>query len=92
MLAEIVSAEPLDQYRLLLKFDDDSEGIVEIAKLIRFEGVFEPLRDENYFRTVEVNPEFGTVVWPNGADLDPLVLWSEVTGRPIPLESARPIA
>ncbi len=87
MLAQVMSAEPLDKYRLQLRFDDGSEGIVEIAKLIRFAGVFEQLRDENYFRTVAVNPEFGTVVWPNGADLDPLVLWSEVTGHPIALES-----
>ncbi len=90
MLAEIISAEPLDKYRLQLRFDDGSEGVVEIAKLIQFDGVFEPLRDESYFRTVQVNPEFGTVVWPNGADLDPLVLWSEVTGHPIALESSLP--
>jgi hypothetical protein len=32
--------------------------------------VFEPLRDLSLFIQVEVDPELGTVVWPNGADLD----------------------
>ena len=35
---------------------------------------FEPLRDPEFFAEVRVDPEAHTVVWPNGADLDPLVL------------------
>lgn len=39
------------------------------------EPVFEPLRqDPELFRQVRVDQELGTVVWPNGADLDPDVL------------------
>jgi Protein of unknown function (DUF2442) len=34
----------------------------------------EPLQDPAYFRQVSVDPELGTVVWPNGYDLDPDVL------------------
>ena len=37
--------------------------------------VFEPLRDPAYFAQVAVDPELGTVVWPNGADLSPEVLF-----------------
>ena len=33
--------------------------------------IFEPLRDENYFSRVSVDPELETVVWPNGADFAP---------------------
>lgn len=36
--------------------------------------VFEPLTDADYFAQVRVDDQLGTVVWPNGADLDPLVL------------------
>jgi hypothetical protein len=27
------------------------------------------------FRSVRVDPELGTIVWPNGADIDPDVLY-----------------
>lgn len=34
-------------------------------------GVFEPLRDPAYFARVSVDPEAGTIAWPNGADMAP---------------------
>ena len=34
----------------------------------------ERLQDPGYFAQVGVDPELGTVVWPNGFDLDPDVL------------------
>lgn len=41
------------------------------------EQPFVPLRDLSYFAQVRVDPEAGTIVWPNGADLDPLVLYGD---------------
>lgn len=43
--------------------------------------VFEPLRDLSLFIQVGVDPELGTVVWPDGADLDPESLLEVV--RPV---------
>ncbi|MGH9205492.1 MAG: DUF2442 domain-containing protein, partial [Acidimicrobiales bacterium] len=42
---------------------------------------FKPLRDIVQFNSVSVDPELGTLVWPNGADLDPEGLHAAV--RPI---------
>lgn len=42
----------------------------------------EPLQID-CFRQVAVDPEAGTLVWPNGVDLCPDMLYSEATGRPI---------
>lgn len=84
MLKDIVAVEPLDGYRLHLRFEDGAEGEVDVAKMIRFEGVFAPVKERAYFVQVRVDPEAGTIVWPNGADLDPLVLYSQITGIPIP--------
>lgn len=84
MLVDVVNVEIRDGYKLLLRFDDDTEGIVDIRRLIQFRGIFEPLRDPAYFRLVRVDHELGTICWPNGADLCPDVLYAEATGTRLP--------
>ena len=85
MLRDVVEVRPLGGYRLHLRFEDGVEGDLDLAKAIEFKGIFAPLRDEKEFAKVRLHPELGTIVWPNGADLDPDVLYSLVTGRPIDL-------
>ncbi|MBI2821920.1 MAG: DUF2442 domain-containing protein [Acidobacteria bacterium] len=80
MIPEIVSVEPTEGYRLRLTFDDGTVGEVDVSALVRFVGVFAPLRDPAEFQKVRVDAESGTVAWPNGADLDPLVLYSRARG------------
>ena len=84
MLQDIVAAVPLDDYRLQLRFEDGTTGVVDVARCVTFTGVFAPLRDRAQFTAVQVNPELGTVCWPCGADLDPDVLYAIVTGAPVP--------
>jgi len=84
MLKDIVAVQPQTEYELYLRFEDGSEGIVDISQLIKFTGVFADLQNLDYFRQVKVNPEWGTIYWDNGADLDPDVLYSVVTDQQIP--------
>jgi hypothetical protein len=84
MLIDVVAVQPLDDYRLRLRFEDGAEGVVDVAQLVPLTGVFAPLRDREQFRQVRVDPELGTIVWPCGADLDPDVLYAAVTGKPLP--------
>jgi len=84
MLRDIVEARVLGGYNVHLRFEDGTEGAVDLGRLIRFDGVFAPLCDPDEFRRMAVNPELGTVCWPNGADLDPDVLYAHVTGKPLP--------
>jgi hypothetical protein len=86
MLVDIVDVKVLDGHRLRIRFQDGIEGEIDLDKLVRWEGVFEPLRDRARFAEVRVVPELGTVCWPNGADLDPDVLYSAVSGQPIELQ------
>ena len=83
MLKDIVAVKALPGHRLYLRFEDGVEG--EVAFPAPLEGVFAALRDPGVFASVRVNPELGTIVWPNGADLDPDVLYGLVTGRPVRL-------
>jgi len=80
---DITSVRPASGYRLELSFADGTHGEVDVSSLISFHGIFEPLRDPAEFASVYVDPEAGTIVWPNGADLDPLVLYAAVTNRSI---------
>lgn len=85
MLKDIIAVEYVNDYKLRIKFEDCVEGVVDVATLVAFKGVFAPLANRNYFAQVAVNPEIGTICWPNDADLDPDVLYSEVTGEPLPV-------
>ncbi len=84
MLKDIVAVEPRDNYQIWLRFEDGVEGIVDVAALIPFRGVFAPLQDKSFFDRVRVNQDTGTICWANEADLDPDVLYAQVTGKPIP--------
>lgn len=72
--ARIVSVEPLEGFALRLAFDDGTERVVDLEGEL-WGPVFEPLRENpELFRQVRVDEELGTIVWPNGADMDPDVL------------------
>lgn len=59
---DVAGVESLDQYRLLLRFDNGESREIDIRALVPFDGVFEPLVDEAYFRQVRVEPDVGTIV------------------------------
>jgi hypothetical protein len=78
----IRGAEPREGFVLRLEFDDGTTRDVDLEDELRG-PVFEPLRDPRLFRQVRVDEELGTIVWPNGADMDPDVLYgsSELRSR-----------
>ena len=84
MLRDVVSVQTLPEHRLRVKFDDGTEGVVDVAQLVEFTGVFERLGDPEFFAKASVHPELGTVFWPNNADLDSDVLYAKVAGVPVP--------
>ncbi len=72
-LVRVQSVEPLDRFRVRLKFEDGTQREADLATYLRG-PIFEPIRnDPTMFRSVRV--QGGTVAWPNGADIDPDVLY-----------------
>ena len=90
MLKDVLEVRPLEGYRLFVRFEDGVQGVIEVSDLVRFEGVFAFLKDPGQFRQVSVSRELGVVCWPNGADLDPDVLYAGLTGKPIEIGSPIP--
>lgn len=72
--SRIRSVEPLDGFVLRLSFDDGTQRVVDLEGEL-WGAMFEPLRAHpELFRQVHVDEDLGTIVWPNGADMDPDVL------------------
>lgn len=83
-LIDIISVHPLLDRHLELTFENGLRAVVDLDVILkRYTGIFEPLLDDNYFKRVEVNAELGTIVWPNGADICPDVLYSVASGQVI---------
>lgn len=78
MLADVIKVEVLGKYNLKVVFEDGISGDLDISKLVPFQGIFEPLEDLEFFKTVSVNSDVGTICWKNGADLSPEFLYSEI--------------
>ncbi len=84
-MLRIVDVAPLEGYALRLTLTDGTEVERNITGLMAG-PIFEPLRsDRSLFRAVRVDA--GTVIWPNGADLDPDVL---IWGGPAPEQPSEP--
>lgn len=67
-----------EHYRLELVFEDGTTQVVDLEPIL-IGPIFGPLRQEALFRQAELDEAFGTLVWPNGADIAPEVLrdWPE---------------
>jgi hypothetical protein len=75
-LVDITDVDIIETYRLRLTFADGTVGDVDF-RTREWRGVFEPLADPAYFALVAVDPESGTIAWPNGADMAPEPLYEE---------------
>jgi hypothetical protein len=76
-------ATPVDGYVVHVRFEDGTNGDVDLAYLVEYGGVFEPLRDPDYFRRLRADEEAGTIVWPDGADIAPETLYARARGHGI---------
>jgi hypothetical protein len=86
----VTEARALDAYRLELVFSDGARGVVDLSpRIVGRGGVFRRLEDAQFFQQVRVDPELGTVVWPNDADFCPELLYRWALGEPVSRAEAK---
>jgi hypothetical protein len=84
MFPRVKAVRHVRDYRLELSFTDGATRELDFReRIVGRGGVFRELEDVGFFKRVHVDTEAGTIVWPNGVDFCPDVLYSLATGKPI---------
>jgi len=76
-MQDVIEARYVNQYTIWLRFEDGTEGEIDFSAELRGE-IFEPLKDSAFFKLFRVNPDTGTIEWPNRADFAPEFLYEKV--------------
>lgn len=74
ILHRIVSVVHVKEYALRVLFDDGRESVIDLEPILHG-PLFDALRDPALFNEVQLDSDFGALVWSNGADIDPMVLY-----------------
>lgn len=86
MSRRIKKVQYLERYSLRLLFDDGKSKIADLSDIVRRgQNLIAQLQDIEYFKKVKCDGF--SVVWPNGMDLCPDVLYK--IGRDVPSEKKR---
>ncbi|MDX2073853.1 MAG: DUF2442 domain-containing protein [Alphaproteobacteria bacterium] len=72
--ARLTDATYAGDYRIHVVFKDGVNADIDVSDQLWGE-VFEPLKDQSFFRQLRFDNEIRTVVWPNGADMAPEFLY-----------------
>ncbi len=84
MFPRVSEVRHTKDYELEIRFSDGAIGTIDFrSRIVGRGGVFAPLENAEFFRQVIVDHEAGTLVWPNGVDFCPDVLYADATGRSI---------
>ena len=73
MQYKINSVSIKGEYILELEFNDGTKKIINFKPMLKGK-MYSPLKDIKWFNQVKLDKEVHTIVWPNGADFDPLIL------------------
>lgn len=84
MFPRVVDVRHVKDYELEIGFSDGAVTKLDFRKrVVGRGGVFEALEKVETFAQVSVDQEAGTLVWPNGVDFCPDVLYAEATDKDI---------
>ncbi|OHD55816.1 MAG: hypothetical protein A2Y33_14370 [Spirochaetes bacterium GWF1_51_8] len=75
MIPKIIQAVYNGDFRIRIKFEDGAEGVVDFKNEL-YGVVFEPLKDDEYFKSFQIRGS--SLCWENGADFAPEFLYESV--------------
>ena len=75
--SELVDAKYLNGYKLWLRFADGVQGEIDFSNELDGE-IFEPLKDQDYFKSFSIHPVAKVLCWPNGADFSPEFVYNRL--------------
>jgi hypothetical protein len=81
-LPVVVGAAVVGDHALRLLFSDGTVGDIDFSAE-RWTGVLAPLNDPAYFAEVTVDPEAGTVAWPDRTDSATEPLYEQAKAHPL---------
>lgn len=70
----VIAFSFVGEYVIHIQFDDGTEQVIDFDPIL-YGPIFGPLREPTLFNEAQLDPDFGALVWPNGADIDPMVLY-----------------
>jgi hypothetical protein len=72
-LFKVTGFEIVGDWTLNVRFDDGTSQVIDFRPIL-VGNLYAPLKDLTFFAQVRLDPEWDTLVWPNGADFDPETL------------------
>lgn len=79
-IVDVVAVRVLSRYIIEVTFADDEVKVIDLEPVLWGEAFAPLVADYELFKAVGVDPDAGTIVWPNGADISPRMLHEK--GRP----------
>jgi hypothetical protein len=76
---EIIDAKTQTGFRVFLKFNDGTSGVVDFSSFAG-KGVFSKWLESGFFDAMKINAA-GALEWPGGLDLCPDALYMQLTGK-----------
>jgi len=70
----VKTAEAFEPYNLQVTFDNGEVKIIDTSGFLH-RKIYAPLKDFEFFKRVWVDADLDTIVWENGADICPNVLY-----------------
>jgi hypothetical protein len=73
------SVTALPEYRIRISFPDGVDGVVDLSDCVG-RGVFAPLADESFFKTVHIG-SFGQIAWSEEIEICPDAAYQNIKGH-----------